>query len=42
MEQLKTNIESVNVNLDEELIKEIDEVHKNIPKPMSHKKNLYS
>ena len=33
MEQLKTNIESVNVNLSEEIIKEINEVQKIYPNP---------
>ena len=33
MEQLKTNIESVNVNLTEEIIKEINEVQKIYPNP---------
>ena len=33
MEQLKTNIESVNVNLSDEIIKEINEVQKIYPNP---------
>ena len=33
MEQLKTNIESVKVNLDQEVIKEINEVQKKYPNP---------
>ena len=33
MEQLKTNIESVNVNLSEEIIKEINEIQKIYPNP---------
>ena len=33
MEQLKTNIESVNVDLDKEVIKEIDNVHLINPNP---------
>ena len=33
MEQLKINIESVNVNLSEEIIKEINEVQKIYPNP---------
>jgi len=33
MEQLKTNIESVKVNLEEEVIKEINEVQKKYPNP---------
>ena len=33
MEQLKTNIESVNVNLTKEIIKEINEVQKIYPNP---------
>ena len=33
MEQLKTNIESVNVNLTEEIIKEINEVQNIYPNP---------
>jgi hypothetical protein len=33
MEQLKTDIESVNVNLKEEIIKEINEVQKIYPNP---------
>ena len=33
MEQLKTNIESVNINLTEEIIKEINEVQKIYPNP---------
>ena len=33
MEQLKTNIESVNVNLSDEIINEINEVQKNYPNP---------
>ena len=33
MEQLKTNIESVNVNLNEEILKKINNVHKLIPNP---------
>ena len=33
MEQLKTNIESVKVNLDLETIKEINEVQKKYPNP---------
>ena len=33
MEQLKTNIESVNINLSDEIIKEINEVQKIYPNP---------
>ena len=33
MEQLKTNIESVNVNLSDEIIKEINEIQKTYPNP---------
>ena len=33
MEQLKTNIESVKVNLDHEVIKEINGVQKKYPNP---------
>jgi len=33
MEQLKTNIDSVNINLDKELIKKIGEIHKKYPNP---------
>ena len=33
MEQLKTNIESVNVNLSDEIIKEINEIQKIYPNP---------
>ena len=33
MEQLKTDIESVNVNLSDEVIKEINEVQKIYPTP---------
>ncbi len=33
MEQLKTDIESVNVNLSDEVIKEINEVQKIYPNP---------
>ena len=33
MEQLKTNIESVKVKLDKEIIKEINEVQKIYPNP---------
>jgi len=33
MEQLKTNIESVNINLTEEIINEINEVQKIYPNP---------
>ena len=33
MEQLKTNVESVKVNLDSEVIKEINNVQKNYPNP---------
>jgi len=33
MEQLKTDIESVNVNLSDEIIKEINEVQKLYPNP---------
>ena len=33
MEQLKTDIESVNVNLSDEIIKEINEVQKIYPNP---------
>ena len=33
MEQLKINIESVNVNLSEEIIKKINEVQKIYPNP---------
>ena len=33
MEQLKTNIDSVNINLDEKLIKKIGEIYKKYPNP---------
>jgi len=33
MEQLKTNIDSVNINLDKELITKIGEIHKEYPNP---------
>lgn len=33
MEQLKENIATINVNLSEEILKEIDEVHKLQPNP---------
>jgi aryl-alcohol dehydrogenase-like predicted oxidoreductase len=33
MDQLKTNIDSVNINLDKELIKKIGEIHKRYPNP---------
>ena len=33
MEQLKTNVESVNINLTEKVIKEINEVQKIYPNP---------
>ena len=33
MEQLKTNVESVKVNLDSEVIKEINDVQKKYPNP---------
>ncbi len=33
MEQLSENIESINVNLSEEILKEIDKVHSEIPNP---------
>ena len=33
LEQLKTNIDSVNINLDKELIKKIGEIHKRYPNP---------
>ena len=33
MEQLKTNIESVKVNLDKEIINEINEIQKKYPNP---------
>jgi aryl-alcohol dehydrogenase-like predicted oxidoreductase len=33
MEQLKTDIDSVNINLDKELIKQIGEIHKKYPNP---------
>jgi aryl-alcohol dehydrogenase-like predicted oxidoreductase len=33
MEQLKTDIESVNVNLSDDIIKEINEAHKLYPNP---------
>jgi aryl-alcohol dehydrogenase-like predicted oxidoreductase len=33
MEQLKTNIESVNINLTEEVINEINEIQKIYPNP---------
>ena len=33
MEQLKTNIDSVNINLDQEIIKKIGEIHKKYPNP---------
>ena len=40
MEQLKINIESVNVDLSEKIIKEINEITKNLSKSMSIIKNL--
>jgi len=33
LEQLKTNIDSVNINLDKQLIKKIGEIHKKYPNP---------
>ena len=33
MEQLKTNIDSVNINLNKEIIKKIGEIHKKYPNP---------
>ena len=33
MEQLKTNIDSVNINLNKELITKIGEIHKRYPNP---------
>ena len=33
MEQLKTNIDSVNINLDSKIIKQIGEIHKKYPNP---------
>ena len=33
MEQLKTNVESVNVKLDQNIIKKINEIHKIYPNP---------
>ena len=33
LEQLKTNIDSVNVNLNKEIIKKIGEIHKRYPNP---------
>ena len=33
MEQLKTNIESVNINLTDEIINEINEIQKIYPNP---------
>jgi len=33
MEQLKTNIESVNVKLNSEILKKINDIHKLIPNP---------
>ena len=33
MEQLKINIESVNVNLSDEIIKDINNIHKLYPNP---------
>ena len=33
MEQLKTNIESVNVKLNNEILKKINDIHKLIPNP---------
>ena len=33
MEQLKTNIDSVNINLDKEIITKIGEIHKKYPNP---------
>ena len=33
MEQLKTNIDSVNINLDSNIIKQIGEIHKKYPNP---------
>ena len=33
MEQLKENIESVDVVLSDEILKEIDEIHQQIPNP---------
>ena len=35
MEQLKTNIDSVNINLDKELVAKIGEIHKKYPNPCS-------
>jgi len=33
MEQLKSNIDSVNINLDKEIIKKIGEIQKRYPNP---------
>ena len=33
LEQLKTNVESVNVNLEKDVIKEINDVQKTYPNP---------
>ena len=33
LEQLKTNIDSVNINLDKEIITKIGEIHKRYPNP---------
>ena len=33
MEQLKTNIDSVNINLDKKIIEEIGKIHKKYPNP---------
>ena len=33
MDQLKENIESVEIKLSEEILKEINQVHENIPNP---------
>ena len=33
MEQLKTNIDSVNINLDKKIITEIGKIHKKYPNP---------
>ena len=33
MEQLKTNIDSVNINLNSEVMKEISKIHKKYPNP---------
>ena len=33
LEQLKTNVDSVNINLDKKLIEKIGEIHKRYPNP---------